>query len=87
MADDTEYMLTTVDNPWNPFTHFDEWNAFDVAAGYNTTNFLARVVRTSEALSEADQELAINQAIDEIVKENVLGLYKKVAAPIDSSTR
>lgn len=80
-----EYMLTTVDNPWNPFTHFDEWQAYDQAAGYYTTNFLARVVRTSEALSDADQELAINLAIDEIVKENVLGLYKKVTRP-DSTT-
>jgi len=78
--DNVEYMLTTVDNPWNPFTHFDEWRTFDESAGYYTSAFLARVVRTSDDLSEADQAVAIEQAIDEIVTENVLGLYKKVAA-------
>lgn len=80
MVDDTvEYMLTTVDNPWNPFTHFDEWRAFDEAAGYHTTSFLARVVRTSDALSDDQQSAAIELAIDEIVSENVLGLYVKVS--------
>lgn len=80
MAEVVEYMLTTVDNPWNPFTNFDEWRTFDEAAGYHTSAFLARVVRSSEALSEEDQDLAIEQAIDEIVKENVLGLYKKISS-------
>lgn len=76
-----EHMLTTVDNPYNPFTHFDEWYAWDNRAGYNTMAFLARVIKTSDELSEADQSLAIEQAIDEIVNENVLGLYRKVESP------
>jgi len=76
-----DHMLTTVDNPWNPFTHFDEWRAFDEAAGYHTSAFLARVTRTSDALPEDQQAEAIEQAIDEIVTENVLGLYRKVSNP------
>lgn len=78
MADDTEYMLSTVDNPYNPFTHWDEWLEFDTSHDYYTAAFLARVTRSSTELSDADQELAINQAIDEIVSENALGLYVKV---------
>ena len=78
-----EYMLTTVDNPFSPFTQFDEWYAFDEAAGYRTTSFLARIVVTSDELSEADQNVAIDNAIDEIVKENVLGLYRKVSSDSD----
>lgn len=74
-----EHMLTTVDNPFNPFTQFDEWYAFDTASGYNTSAFLARVVVTSDQLSEADQSLAIELAIDEIVRENVLGIYRKIS--------
>ena len=74
-----EHMLTTVDNPYDPFTQFDEWYAFDVAAGYNTSAFLARIVKTSTELSEADQSLAIEEAIDEIVRENVSGVHRKVA--------
>jgi hypothetical protein len=73
-----EFMLTTVDNPFDPFTHWDEWFSWDQMAGYNTSGFLARVAKGSDELSEADQNLAIQQAIDEIVQENVLGLYRKV---------
>ena len=74
----TEYMLTTVDNPFDPFTQWDEWFAWDQSAGYNTPGFLARVVRTSDELSDADQYAAIRDAIDEIVRENVLGVFRKV---------
>lgn len=75
-----EYMLTTIDNPFNPFTHFDEWLSFDTAHSYQTPGLLARIAITSDDLSEADQKLAIEQAIDEIVSENVLGIYKKVSS-------
>ena len=74
----SEYMLTTIDNPYHPFTSFDEWYAWDEAKGYNTSSFLARIVITSDDLSETDQLQAIDLAIDEIVKENVLGIYKKI---------
>lgn len=74
----TEHMLTTVDNPFNPFTDFDEWNAYDMASGYYTMAFLARVTVTSHELSDLDQSQAIELAIDEIVRENVLGIYRKV---------
>lgn len=75
------HMLTTTDNPFNPFTDFDEWYAFDERAGYHTCSYLARVTRSSDALSEADQDLAYERAIDDIVELNVLGIYKKVAEP------
>ncbi len=78
------HMLTTVDNPYDPFTQFDEWYAFDTRSGYNTSSFLARIVLTSDELSEADQSLAIEHAIDEIVNENVNGMYKKVASLVDA---
>jgi hypothetical protein len=79
MTDNDEYMLTTIDNPWNPYTHWDEWQAYDIRHGHNTSGFLARVVSFSFDLSETDQDLAIKQAIDEIVKENVSGIFKKIS--------
>ena len=74
-----EYMLTTVDNPFNPFTEWDEWYSFDESRGYQSTGLLARVVRTSNDLSDADQELAIDEAIDEIVRENLSGVHRKIS--------
>ena len=74
------HMLTTVDNPYNPFTHFNEWRVYDESHDYYSMSFLARIVKTSDELSDADQALAIEQAIDEIVEENVLGIYQKVTS-------
>lgn len=71
-------MLTTIDNPFNPFTQFDQWRAFDEAKGYYTCELLARVAKTSNELSEEDEDLAIEMAMNEIVKENLSGKHKKV---------
>jgi hypothetical protein len=82
MADTTEpmeYMLTTVDNPFNPFTRFDEWLEYDISMGYNTVAFLARVAMVSYDLSEPDQALAVQHAIDDIAQENVSGMWRKVS--------
>jgi hypothetical protein len=78
MSDNTYAMLTTTDNPWNPFTHFKEWEAFDRRSGYHTLSLLARVARVSFELSEEQQKEAVQQAIDEIVTYNLLGKYRKV---------
>lgn len=80
-----ELMVTTTDNPWDPFTQFAEWYAFDVRAGYNTSAYLARLTRSSSELSVADQRLAINEAVEEIVFENILGIYKKVSRPVSDA--
>ena len=74
---DNEYMLTTVDNPFDPFTQFDEWYQFDQQLGYNSSSFLARVARLSPYLSPADETAALHAAIDEIVRENVSGMHTK----------
>jgi hypothetical protein len=74
-----QYMLTTVDNPFNPFTQFDDWYSWDTAHGYHTSSLLARVTVTSDDLGEGDALSAIDNAIDEIVRENVSGMHRKVA--------
>jgi hypothetical protein len=78
------HMLTTVDNPFDPFTQWDEWVNYDEAAGYFTNSLLARIARLSPDLSDADEIVAIEQAIDEIVEENVNGLYRKIEIPLEA---
>ena len=75
------HMLTTVDNPFSPVTQYDAWDAWDRAQGYCTNALLARIVRTSDEISEADQVLAIENAIEEIVRENVSGMHMRVVLP------
>jgi len=77
-SDNELHMLSTIDNPYNPFTQWDEWLVYDTRSQYWTPAFLARVARISQELSDADYNIAIENAIDEIVKENVLGMYIKV---------
>lgn len=72
------HMLSTIDNPYDPTTQYDLWEQYDAQKGYNTPAFLARVAYTASELSEADQDLALEHAIDEIITENVLGIYKKI---------
>jgi len=77
-----EAMLTTADNPFDPFTQFDSWFAFDSSKNYNSCSYLARIAKTSDELSDADNAIAIEQAIDEIVQLNLLGNYVKVTRKV-----
>ena len=70
--------LTTVDNPYNPITQFDEWDSWDRLMGYNTCEYLGRVAMTSPELSPADQMAEVERAVDAIVDLNPLGVYEKV---------
>jgi hypothetical protein len=78
-TDLTEYMLTTVDNPFNPFTRFGEWFTYDRMLGYDTPSLLDRIAQYSEEISDPDQRIALNNAIDEIVTENASGMHRKVS--------
>ena len=73
-----ESMLTTVDNPHDPFDDYDSWYQWDSRYWYHTPEFLARIAKISVETSDPDQAKAIEDAIDEIVKENVTGMYRKV---------
>lgn len=80
-------MLTTVDNPFSPFDEFEEWQAYDLFNGYHTSSLLARVAVVSEDLSDADYHLSIEQAIDEIVEENVSGMHTKVTREVSEDAK
>ena len=71
-------MLTTVDNPFDPFEQFTSWFMFDEEKGYHTCSYLGRIARTSDQLSEEENELENERAIDEILKYDVRNIYKKV---------
>ena len=73
-------MLTTKDNPYNPFTNFDEWFAFDSQKRYFTCDYLARLARTSYDLSDEEETKAINDAIISIALLNG-DLYEIVTQP------
>ena len=71
-------MLTTIDNPFDPFDQFDSWYQFDCDKGYNCCSYLARIARTSDQLSDKENSIEIERAIDEIIMYDFLNIYKKV---------
>lgn len=72
-----ECAITTVDNPFDPFDQFDDWFMYDTDKGYNSCSYLARIARTSDSLTDEENEAEIERAIDEIVFFNP-EIYRKV---------
>lgn len=71
-------MLTTVDNPFDPFEQFTSWFLFDTEKGYNSCSYLARIARTSDQFTEEENDKEVERAIDEIIKNDFMNIYKKV---------
>lgn len=83
---DTEVMLTTFDNPFDPFDDFIQWFMFDVDKGYYTCNLLARIARASEEFSVIEDKNETERAIDEIINHDFLNIYKKVSRKVQEGT-
>ena len=74
----TEHMLTTFDNPYDPFEQFTSWFLFDVEKGYNTCSYLERTVNITEGMTQKEIDDEYERAIDEIIKYDFLNIYKRV---------
>ena len=65
-------MLSTSDNPYNPFTQYDLWSSYDEAVcGYYTSSFLARLTALSPDFSKAEMDAAIEDAVDDAINTNI----------------
>lgn len=82
METETKAMLTTIDNPFNPFDEFTLWRQFDEEQGYYSCGYLARIAKISDDMSQKEEDEEIERAIDEIVTLNPLGIYKKVTREV-----
>ena len=70
--------LTTIDNPYDPFEQFNAWYMYDMDKGYGTCSYLDRIARTSNQLSDEENEKEIERAIDEIIRYDFRNIYKKL---------
>lgn len=71
-------MLSTIDNPYDPFDNFSSWYMYDVESGYNSCAYLARIAKTSEQFTDTENEEEIERAIDEIIQYDFRNIYVKV---------
>ena len=68
MKDET--FITTKDNPYDYWIQFDEWLSYDHLMGYNTLELLGRLVKSSDDLSEKQQEEEIQRAFCTMMRYN-----------------
>jgi hypothetical protein len=80
---ETDYRLTTFDNPFDPFDDFTSWFMYDVEKGYNTCGYLDRIAHVTDDMSQKEASKEIERAIDEIIELNPLNIYKKVERKVE----
>lgn len=79
MAENDDTMITTIDNPYNPFNQWDEWYAYDEWKGYHTCSLMARLM---PPLTDAASDDLRNDLVQDVYKDllhlNPFGLYSLV---------
>ncbi len=76
--------LTTVNNPWDPIDHWDEWLKFDTnILKENTLGFLGRELALyPEPLTDEEALMQKEEAIDKIIKFDPFNKYRKVVKEV-----
>lgn len=77
-----QHRLTTIDNPFDPFDDFDRWFAFDSSLGHGSSSLFARLAVQSSELSTELQNSEDEKAIDEIILNDPLSIFKKVSREV-----
>lgn len=78
----TQYALTTVDNPYDPFDQFIPWFMYDEEKGYHSCGYLARIARTSRQFTDEENNKEIERAINEIIKYDLFNVYRKATKTV-----
>ena len=79
-----EVALTTIDNPYDPVTQFDQWRYYDEqVGGYCTLGLLANLSNIATDQSDETVEEYVEATIDELIDADCFGLYKKVVHDVD----
>ena len=73
-----EIMITTIDNPFDPFEQIEAWRLKDIELQHFTCERLARITRLSPEMSDFEKEKEIERAIDEIIKYDPEDIFIKV---------
>ena len=63
-----EIRITTADNPYNPFTHWEQWLLFDTNSGYFTSQRLASITTIGDAMSDQEIFDTVERGIEELIK-------------------
>lgn len=79
-------LITTVDNPFDPFENFAAWNRWDQDHGYNTWSLVCRLAKISDDMSDSEYSDEISAACEEIARFNLSTKHKKVSKTVNEIT-
>ena len=79
-------MLSTIDNPFNPFEDYSSWLMFDKEKGYDSAERLMRIAKITDDMTQKEENEEIERAIDEIIKYDILNVYIKVSKKLNEPT-
>ena len=80
-----ECMLTTFDNPFDPFEQFTSWLMFDKEKGYDSCERLARMLNLSDDLTQKEINEETERAIDKLIELDFLNIFKKVTRNVEEN--
>ena len=79
-------MLSTIDNPFNPFEDYSSWLMFDKEKGYDSAERLMRIAKLTDDMTQKEENEEIERAIDQIIKYDILNVYVKVSKTLNEPT-
>lgn len=65
------FLLTTIDNPYNPFTEWIPWYMEDQRLGYDTCGLIARIGFDSDSIDSEPEK----DAMQSIIQNNYSGKH------------
>ena len=63
-----ECMITTFDNPYNPFDEFNLWLMFDKEKGYNSCERMMRLANITEDMTQIEIDAECDRAMDRLIE-------------------
>lgn len=79
VSDTDVLVLTTIDNPYNPKTNYDDWKQWDEDNGYYTEAYVGRLIVMEEEEFDVDDVFVLNDLIEkvyqDVLENDVLGVY------------
>ena len=78
MANEESFMLTSYNNPYNPFDDFEVWFKFDQLFGFDCCGMLDKEANLSDVASDEINSKEIVEAMKRIVEKFPM-IYKMVS--------
>jgi hypothetical protein len=73
-----DYMLTTFDNPYNPFDYFTLWQMFDKEKGYDSCERLMRLANIEEGMTQLEIDTEVDRAMTVLISNDFTNTFERV---------